>query len=414
MICPKCGTENAAGDAFCGGCGAYLEFAAEETGEEGVEAGAGEGVVEAGVATAGAVPPPGVPGALPPEQSAGTPAVTAASAAALTAPPAPVAAAPSEPGAGPTCAACGRVNPAGRRFCISCGELLPVAHKAAGTAPAGAPGKPAWDFPMPTVPVTAAAPEAHQAEPASEGRSRLLLGGIVVVVVALVAVGGIFLLGGGLGGGTAGASQSASPSGAMATGEPSPGESAAAGSPGSSAEPSGSPSPEATPAATIPPGPSVGVKITGAKASSQLAASAAPKYLFDGSPVTAWRSAAAKFEGSWVEVTFAPAAITEIWIQSGWQKDDPNLLGNHRPHDVTVSFDGAIPVPVELQDVQTIKPARTWLKVPIPAELGIARATKIRITVIDVYKAQKTSAKGTPTKSAAISEIRLFGIPVTP
>ncbi len=38
--CAKCGTENLAGDAFCGGCGAFLEFAAEEAAEE---AQAGEG-----------------------------------------------------------------------------------------------------------------------------------------------------------------------------------------------------------------------------------------------------------------------------------------------------------------------------------------------------------------------------------
>jgi hypothetical protein len=271
---------------------------------------------------------------------------------------------------------------------------------------------------MPTLPPTAAAtvpkPAAHPTEPDRGGRSRLLVGAVAVVAIgALVVAGAALLAGGGLGGGAATASQSAPPSDGTASGAPtaavSPGS-----SPGASEAPSEAPTPEMSPGATIPPGPTVGVRITGAKASSQLASTAAPKYLFDGSPVTAWRSAAAKFENSWVEVTFAPAAITEIWIQSGFQKDDPNLLGNHRPHNVTISFDGAIPVPVELQDVRTTKPVRTWLKVPIPPELGIVRATKIRVTMIDVYPAKKTSAKGTPTKSVSISELRLYGVPVTP
>jgi hypothetical protein len=75
---------------------------------------------------------------------------------------------------------------------------------------------------------------------------------------------------------------------------------------------------------------------------------------------------------------------------------------------VTVSFDGGDPVPLELLDVR--KPQG----VDIPPELGIVRATRLRITIADVYPAQKTTAKGTPTKEAAISEIRLFGIPVAP
>jgi len=384
MTCPKCGTENAPGDAFCGSCGAFLEFAAEEA-AEGVPAGS---QAAAPAAPAPAVPAPAAPApAVPPPATPAQPAGSAGSV---------------------TCGVCGHANPAGRRFCISCGGRLgPPA--AAGAAPSQAdPGKPGWDFPMPPRP--AAPPAASTGAPpatSAGGRSRLVLGGgIVVAVVALVALGAAFLLGGGPGGGTAGTTPSSSPSSGAASEAPSPAETAT-GTPGE--EPSPEPSTEPTvPPATIPPGPAVGIKITGAKASSQLKADRAPKYLFDGSPATTWSSAAGKFQGAWVEVTFAPAAITRIQIWGGWQKSDPLYLGSHRPQNVTVSFDGGDPVPLELLDVR--KPQG----VDIPPELGIVRATRLRITIADVYPAQKTATKGTPTKEAAISEIRLFGIPVAP
>ena len=379
MICPKCGTENVPGDAFCGSCGAFLEFAAEEAAEEGPAGGQAAAV-----------------------------AVPAAPAAAAPAAAAPAVAPPADSAAGVTCGACGHANPAGRRFCISCGGRLGLPAAAGAAAPQADPGKPSWDFPM--QPRPAAPPPATGAPPAPSagGRSRLLLGGgILVAVVALVALGAALLLGGGLGGGTAGTTPSPSPLTETASEGPSPGETAAPGTPGE--EPSPEPSTEPTaPPATIPPGPAVGIKITGAKASSQLKADRAPKYLFDGSPATSWSSATGKFQGAWVEVTFAPAAITRIQIWGGWQKSDPLYLGSHRPQNVTVSFDGGDPVPLELLDVR--KPQG----VDIPPELGIVRTTRLRITIADVYPAQKTTAKGTPTKEAAISEIRLFGIPVAP
>ena len=37
-----------------------------------------------------------------------------------------------------------------------------------------------------------------------------------------------------------------------------------------------------------------------------------------------------------------------------------------------------------------------------------------RITVVDTYPSKKTSAKGSPSKSVAISEVRLFGVPAAP
>jgi hypothetical protein len=86
--------------------------------------------------------------------------------------------------------------------------------------------------------------------------------------------------------------------------------------------------------------------VTAATASSQLAANRAPKYLYDGSPLTAWKSATGDLEGSWVEVSFAPAAVTKIQIWTGWQRGDAVFYGNHRPRNVTVAFDGGVPFPL--------------------------------------------------------------------
>ena len=218
----------------------------------------------------------------------------------------------------------------------------------------------------------------------------------------------MLVLGSGFGGGTPGATAAPSTSPVAGSIAPSPEPSqvpTAAASATPTAQP---PTPEPTPAVTIPPGPSVGIVITSAKASSQLKAERGPKFLFDGSPATTWKSASGKFQGAWVEVRFAPAAITRIQVWTGWQKSEPLFYGNHRPQNVTVSFDGGAPVPLELQDALGAQ------RIDIPPELGIVRATRVRITIADVYDAHKTTAKDSPTKEVAISEIRLYGIPVTP
>ena len=391
ITCAKCGTENVAGDAFCGNCGAFLEFAAEEAAEE-AQAGAPAATTETA-----AVP-------LPPPPAIAVP-VPAAPAPAAPVPPAP---------SGPTCSACGRVNPAGRRFCISCGDHLPAASTAgaggpgSGTPPPAGSAKPAWEFPTAPVP-TAAAAVAPAAPPAasSGGGSRLPLIGGALVVLALLAGGAFLVLGGGPGGGTPGTTGSAPPSSAVASATPGAESSAPPETPAASGASSIPPEPTA-PAATVPPGPSVGIGITAAKASSQLAANRAPKYLYDGSPVTAWKSKTGKLDGSWVEVSFASAAVTKIQIWAGWQKDEPSFYGNHRPRNVTVAFDGGVPVPLELKDVLGAQ------GVAIPPELGIVTATRLRITIIDTYPSRKTSASGSPSKEVAISEIRVFGVPAAP
>ncbi len=417
--CAKCGAENVAGDAFCGNCGAFLEFAAEE---------AAEAVTDGSSAVA---PPPATSadamvGSPPVNDAPAQPVPPAAPSASppAGATPSGSAPAPAPAATGPTCTACGRANPTGRRFCISCGERLPSgaaaaatpagpAHDAemaspgptssvaaAPTAPGG-PARPAWDFP--TAPVPAAQPVPTTATATSEagGRSRLPLVGGIVLVLALAGGGALFLLNGGLGGGTPAATASPGPSVAVASDAPSPDSTA-----------SPAPSPEATPeptaAPTVPPGPSVGIKITGAKASSQLSAKRSVKNLHDGSPATTWKSASDKFEGSWIEVSFAPTAVTRIQVWSGWQVDESFFYGNHRPRNVTVAFDGGDPVPLLLKDVLGAQ------RVDIPPELGIIRASRVRITIVDVYPARKTTASGSPTDQVAVCEIKIFGIPATP
>jgi hypothetical protein len=420
-ICAKCGTENAASDAFCGSCGAFLEFAAEEVAEAsagGVAAEASDHDVAGG--TQAGVPPPSP--ATVPAPTPGTPGEAEVEAGST----------------GPTCAACGRVNPAGRRFCISCGERLPSTTAAVAPAPAAAasaastlvgppgpppapgPAKPAWEFPA--VPVASAsgpaAPDAPVAKaPATGGRSRLPLIGGAIVILALLG-GAVLVLGGGLGSGTPGPTASASSPGALAspspdgaaTSEPSAAaETPAPETPAPSEAPSLPPEPEPTvPLATMPPGSPVGIAIVAAKASSQLAPNRAPTYLYDGSPVTAWKSKTGKLDGSWVEVAFPATAVTKIQLWPGWQRDEPLFYGNHRPHNVTVAFDGGVPVPLELEDALGAQ------GVAIPPELGIVGATRLRITIIDTYPSRKTSAGGSPSKEVAVSEIRVFGIPVAP
>lgn len=244
----------------------------------------------------------------------------------------------------------------------------------------------------------------------SSGGSRLPLIGGALVVLALLAGGAVLVLGGGLGG-TPGTTAGPSPSSVVASEtpgtEPSAEPSAPSETPAASDVPSIPPEPTVPPA-TVPPGPSVGIAITAAKASSQLAANRAPKYLYDGSPLTAWLSKAGALDGSWVEVSFHAAAVTKIQIWAGWQKNEPTFFGNHRPRNVTVAFDGGVPVPLELKDALGAQ------GVAIPPELGIVGATRLRITIIDTYPSRKTSAAGSPSKEVAISEIRIFGVPVAP
>jgi hypothetical protein len=176
-----------------------------------------------------------------------------------------------------------------------------------------------------------------------------------------------------------------------------------------SAEPSSSvapPEPSAAPA-SFPPGSPIGLTLTGATASSSLAnrpASAA----IDGDFTTTWKTGTPTPADQWLQMTFAPAAITRIQLWNGWQRTRDFYFGNHRPHNVLIRFDSHEPIRLELRDVFGSQAA------DIPREAAIVGVSTLRITILDWYPAKKTPAAGSPTTQAAISEIRLYGIPVTP
>src|SRR5664280_705146 len=172
MICAKCGTKNAAGDAFCGSCGAFLEFAAEEAGTVGTQPaeaplGASTPVASTLVPAppSGAVATPTLPAIPVPAPAVGAPpASSPAATAGAAGDVAPTAGASSLAPSGPTCPSCGRANPAGRTFCISCGERLPAAGRPAAipARPGGAPAPAAASIPAtlggtaPSAPTSAA------------------------------------------------------------------------------------------------------------------------------------------------------------------------------------------------------------------------------------------------------------------
>ncbi len=438
IVCAKCGASNAPGDAFCGDCGAYLEWAAgpEAEGEAATEPEAAtEAEREAAEAPAEPGPEPRAP-AVPPDP------------------------------AGPTCPACGRVNAVGRTFCQSCGERLPagaawafppaiaprLAPAPPPTAPRAAAVSPPVEAPQPAVapytdqaaalstvpaepaPVAAARPTpARPAAPVVEphvrpevrrgpapeagagpGGNRILVVGAVVVLLAVVAIGGFMVLGGG-GGATASASPTATAEPTPAGSEAPTAEATAEPSIEPTLEPSAEPSVEPTPAPTTeitpaptPAGPAMGITITKATASTQNGSKFAAAKAIDGSPLTAWAEGAKDAEGQWLEVTIPPTAVTRIVFSAGIQASRDAYDGNPRPKNVTIAFDGGTPFPLALTDTFGQQ------RVDIPAGLGITAATTIRITIIDAYAAKKTGYAGSPTSAIGFSEVRVFGVPATP
>jgi hypothetical protein len=225
-----------------------------------------------------------------------------------------------------------------------------------------------------------------------------LIVGVGILFLVLAGGGAAILLGGKPG---PAASAPVASDGSAAASAELPGASAAAASAGGASF-----APSAAPA-TLPPGPSIGLTLTAATASSSLSghpASAAT----DNDPTTAWKTGGADPSDQWIEVTFAPAAVTRVQLWNGWQRTQDYFAGNRRPKDVTLRFDSETPIPLKLVDVYGSQ------RVDIPPELGIVGVTRLRITILDWYPAKKTPAAGSPTTQAAISEIRLYGIPVTP
>jgi hypothetical protein len=274
------------------------------------------------------------------------------------------------------------------------------------SAAPSAPTGPAWEFPTaPARPVVTPGgrPDAAQGTPAPAAPRRRrgsplpLIVGAGVLFLLLAGGGAAVLLGGK---GSPSSSTPASDASAAASAAL-PGASTAVVSLGAA-----SIAPSAAPA-TIPPGPSIGLTLTGATASSSLAAHPAAAAV-DGDPTTAWKTGTPDPSDQWIQVAFAPAAVTRIQIWNGWQRTQDFYGGNDRPRNVTIRFDNGTPIPLKLVDVYGSQ------RVDIPPELGIVGVTHLRITILDWYPAKKTPAAGSPTTQAAISEIRLYGIPVTP
>ncbi len=183
----------------------------------------------------------------------------------------------------------------------------------------------------------------------------------------------------------------------------SPGQTAPA-----SAGPSGaSPAPAASAAPSFPVGTPVGITISAATASTSLKNRPASN-LIDGDPTTTWKTNGTPPPGQWILLTFPATAVTRIQVWNGWQLSPDVYKGNMRLRDVTLSFNGGPQIPLALKDVEGSQ------RVDIPPELGIVAATSLRITIVDVFPAVKTPAAGSPTKQAAVSEIRLYGIPAAP
>ncbi len=209
IVCKKCGTHAGAGDAFCGGCGAFLEWEGEAVAGE-----PSSPTVPAAVPTAeptiAAAPPPAttpesnttpepdtpvVASAPAPNVPTGSPAPAPAPAPAPTAQPMAMQPAvvpertrprvahqvpvrPAEPD-DLVCSSCGQGNPSDRRFCGRCGaSLLAVATAPVKVpwwrrifgrkSPAAAPAAPAATE---GTAATAGAPAAGSAAPPTPPRA---------------------------------------------------------------------------------------------------------------------------------------------------------------------------------------------------------------------------------------------------
>ena len=163
----------------------------------------------------------------------------------------------------------------------------------------------------------------------------------------------------------------------------------------------------------MPAGASVGLKITSATASSRSTSSRAAKFAIDGDPTTAWKAEPYNGTDEWLEINIQPAAVTRIELWAGWQASSALYYGNRRPHNVRLDFWAgdtlllsAGPVPlVETLGKQTIQGKDNQ-------PMNIVGVTRIRLTVLDWYNAKKTSAVGSPTTEVAISDIRVYGVPM--
>lgn len=373
VTCRRCGFSNEGGDQFCGSCGAFLEWegevadgaatvaarAEDEVGDEGLS-----GLVHPIVTPAGSAEPAPPPVSVPPT-------------------------APPPAGALLRCPACGIANAVTRTFCQSCGARLAVTARVTEatreqiTAAVTATPRPRT---VSVAGVTAARSDT------SSGGSRGIAGWLVVMAVLGIVVGVGFVAASVLlknPGPATGATEAPS---VLASNGPdgSPGGSGGAG---------------ATDAATAAPTAEVEdakLELTGAAASSVVGGLAkfAADRAIDGDNKTCWQEGAKAEKGQWIEVAFDASRVVAVDIVNGYGASTALYKGNHRPKLVRISVDGGEPLEVTLKD--TAKVQRITLG-------EIAGATTLRITIVSVYTAVKTSVSGTPFDDAAISEISVIG-----
>jgi hypothetical protein len=379
MQCSRCGFVNAAGDQFCGSCGAFLEWEGATASPASMD----------GTAAAATTPPPG----------------GAASVAAGPVPPPSGAGAGPGPAPGPgdasllRCPACGIANPGSRTFCQTCGaKLTPEAKVATRSRDEIAAAVAAVNLAAPPPPVPTARPGAKTAAAAPPAKRGGVPGWVIAVIVLGVVVGVGAVVGSQFLKGTGPASNASAaptPSGPAAAASPSAGGSSAPASASASAKPAG---PTPTPVPSKP------LKLTGASASSIAGGNTAkygPQLAIDGSPKTSWQEGSATEKGEWIEVSFDPSTVTAVVIRNGFQASTALYKGNLRLKDVLISVNGGAPKAVRLADAVT----------PQKISLGsLTGATNLRITIVTTYPSVKTAVGGTPFQDAAVSEISVLGV----
>ncbi len=348
-ICKRCGFTNIPGDQFCGSCGTFLEW-------DGVPVDDGPAVVDPA--------PPRDP----------LPAYTPA--------PVPATAAPADPGSGyglVRCPACGTANPSGRTFCQSCGTTLAAAELVETASPEQIAKAVAWTATPDPTPAPTGKSDSRGGSSGSRGIPGWVLwvGLIGVLVGVAIVLAGIALRGQSPG---TGATGSSGPSG--------PASSAGAGS--------GAPDGSSAPGTAVP------LPLSGAKASSEVAAKFAAGKAIDGDPATSWQEGKAQEKGEWIEVTLDPSRVDTLLIRNGYGASQALFKGNRRLKDVEISINGGAPIPVRLKDVMKEQEVNLG---------GASGARTVRITIVSTYPGAKTSVPNTPFDDAAVSEISILGVP---
>ncbi|MCJ7710783.1 MAG: discoidin domain-containing protein, partial [Chloroflexi bacterium] len=288
------------------------------------------------------------------------------------------------------CPACGIANAGTRTFCQSCGARLADTARVTEVSKEQIAAAVAAKARPKTVPV--AGVTAAHTEPA-KGSSRGIAGWLIVMVLlglvagALVVAASVVLRSPGPATGASEAPSTVASAGSSF-------EAGTTDAPVTSAEPaSGGPPAKVEGAALV---------LTGAAASSVVGdrAKFQPDKAIDGDVKTCWQEGAGTEKGQWIEVSFDTARLEAVVINNGYGASTALYKGNLRPKKVQISVNGGKAIAVTLKD--TAKAQR----ISLGENPG---ATRLRITIVSVYRSVKTSVAGTPFDDAAISEISVIG-----